>query len=56
MSEDNDDPDCTCRARPVRPDDISPPEVARNENCPVHGRDWDAVRDQRRDDKLTGDT
>ena len=49
------DPDCTCRARPVRPDDISPPEVTRNPQCPVHGRDWDAVRDAAIDDKLTGD-
>jgi hypothetical protein len=47
------DADCTCHARPVRQDDISPPEVTRNPNCPVHGRDWDAVRDAAIDDKLT---
>lgn len=47
--------DCTCRLESVRPDMIDPPEVKRNQNCPVHGRDWDAVRDAAIDDKLTGD-
>ena len=45
--------DCTCRARPVRPTDISPPEVTRDRNCPVHsGYDPDVLRDRQRDDKM----
>lgn len=40
---------CTCTAPPARPTDISPPEVQRNKHCPVHGIDWDALREQRLD-------
>jgi hypothetical protein len=46
---------CICRARPVRPTDIDPPEIRRDEWCPVHGRDPDYERDKRIDDMLTGD-
>lgn len=49
------DDECTCRARPVRPTDISPPEVTLDKNCPVHGRDPDYERDRQIDDKATGD-
>ena len=40
---------CTCRARAVRPTDIDPPDIRRDRNCPLHGIDPDAARDDRRD-------
>jgi len=49
------DAGCTCHARPVRPTDISPPEVTRDEWCILHGRDPDFERDRMIDDRLTGD-
>ena len=45
--------DCTCRLEPVTPTMVSPPEVRRNVNCPVHGIDPDYER-ERLNDK-TGD-
>ena len=45
---------CTCHIPHAGPQDIDPPEPKRDRNCPVHGKDWDAVREQRRDDKITG--
>jgi hypothetical protein len=39
------DKDCICAARQPRADDIEPPEVQLNKNCPVHGVDPDDARD-----------
>lgn len=55
LAEEEKQSECECRLEPVTPTMINPPEVKRNPNCPVHGRDWDAVRDRQIDDKLTGD-
>ena len=49
------DAGCTCRAPHVRPNDIDPPEVERDEWCILHGRDPDFERDRMIDDRLTGD-
>ena len=50
-----DETDCTCRLEPVTPTMINPPEMKRDKNCPVHGRDPDYERDRDIDDKATGD-
>lgn len=44
--------DCTCRARPAGPTDISPPEIKLDEWCPVHGRDPDYERGRAIDDRM----
>lgn len=45
--------ECTCTARPVRADDIDPPEPQRDRTCPIHGDlkhvDPDAARERERD-------
>lgn len=43
--------DCTCRARAVRSDDIDPPEIQRDRNCPIHGVDPDELRDRKADER-----
>ena len=46
---------CTCRARPVRPTDIDPPEVTVDKWCPVHGLDPDEEYERRRDERMERD-
>lgn len=43
--------DCTCYVPFAGPADIAPPEPKRDQWCPVHGRDPDAERDRRIDER-----
>lgn len=49
------DPNCSCRTETVDSASTEPPEVIRDEWCPVHGRDPDAELDRRRDDAMERD-
>jgi hypothetical protein len=49
------DPRCSCRMETVDSASTEPPELIRDEWCPVHGRDPDAELDRRRDDAMERD-
>jgi hypothetical protein len=49
------DPRCTCRMETVNSASTEPPELIRDEWCPVHGRDPDDELDRRRDDAMERD-
>lgn len=43
---------CTCHAPPVGYQDVSPPEVTRDQWCPLHGRDPDEERERAIDRRM----
>ena len=41
------DAGCTCAPRLARSTDIDPPEPKRDRDCPLHGIDFDRMREDR---------